>query len=58
MAKSFKQQKTRENYSKDVLKKMSKKERRLNKELADNYIDEEGYEFEEENEYEYRIFRE
>tara|TARA_B100000959_G_scaffold180142_1_gene188447 strand:+ start:2734 stop:2847 length:114 start_codon:yes stop_codon:yes gene_type:complete len=36
---------------------MSKKERRLNKELADNYIDEEIDEFEEENEYEYSSFR-
>ena len=41
MAKSFKQQKTRESLSKDILKNMSKKERRLNKELANNYIDDE-----------------
>ena len=56
MAKSFKQQKTRENYSKDVLKKMSKKERRFNKELASQYGDDEVDELEEE-EYEYDIFR-
>tara|TARA_Y100001963_G_C6575724_1_gene350999 strand:+ start:58 stop:231 length:174 start_codon:yes stop_codon:yes gene_type:complete len=56
MAKSFKQQKTRENYSKDVLKKMSKKERRFNKELASQYVDDEVDELEEE-EYEYDIFR-
>lgn len=52
MAKSFKQQKTRENFSKDVLKKMSKKERRFNKELANQYVDDEVDDFEEE-EYEY-----
>ena len=56
MAKSFKQQKTRENYSKDVLKKMSKKERRFNKELASQYVDDDVDELEEE-EYEYDIFR-
>ena len=48
MAKSFKQQKTRESLSKDILKKMSKKERRRNKEWANNYSDEEFEEFEEE----------
>ena len=52
MAKSFKQQKPRESFSKDVLKQMSKKERRLNKELANNYIDEEVDELEGEEEYE------
>jgi hypothetical protein len=53
MAKSFKQQKTRESLSKDILKNMSKKERRLNKELANNYIDDEFDETEgEEEEYE------
>ena len=57
MAKSFKQQKTRENFSKDVLKKMSKKERRFNKELANQYVDDEVDDFEEE-EYEYSNFRE
>jgi predicted CopG family antitoxin len=51
MAKSFKQQKTRESFSKDVLKQMSKKHRRLNKELANTYIDEEVDELEGEEKY-------
>ena len=53
MAKSFKQQKTRESFSKDILKNMSKKERRRNKDWANNYIDEEFDETEEVEEEEY-----
>jgi hypothetical protein len=55
MAKSYKQQKTKEKFSKDILESQSKKERRFNKELANNYV--EVDEFEEE-EYEYSNFRE
>ena len=55
MAKSFKQQKTRESFSKDILKNMSKKERRRNKDWANNYIDEEFDETEEEEEEEYEL---
>ena len=43
MAKSFKQQKTKERNSKDVVNKQRKKERQYGKDLANNYI-----EFEEE----------
>ena len=43
MAKSFKQQKTKERYSKDVVNTQRKKERQYGKDLANNYI-----EFEEE----------
>ena len=50
MAKSLKQQKTRESFSKDILKNMSKKVRRRNKDWANNYIDEEFDETEEEEE--------
>ena len=52
---SYKQQKTKEKFSKDILESQSKKERRFNKELANNYV--EVDEFEEE-EYEYSNFRE
>ena len=38
MAKSYKQQKTKEKFSKDILDKQSKKQRRFGKELADNYV--------------------
>ena len=54
MAKSYKQQKTKEKFSKDILESKSKKERRFNKELANNYI--ETDEFEEEQ-YEYSCIR-
>ncbi len=58
MAKSYKQQKTKEKFSKDILDKQSKKQRRFGKELADNYvIDWKDDEFEEE-EYEYNNTRE
>ena len=39
MAKSFKQQKTKERYSKDVVNKQRKKERQYGKDLANNYIE-------------------
>ena len=39
MAKSYKQSKTKEKYSKDVVDKQRKKERQYSKELANNYID-------------------
>lgn len=45
MAKSFKQQRTKEKFSKDVVDKQRKKERQFGKGLANNYID-----FEEEEE--------
>jgi len=45
MAKSYKQQKTKERYSKDVVSKQRKKERQFGKDLANNYI-----EFDEEEE--------
>ena len=57
MAKSYKQQKTKEKLSKDILDKQSKKRRQFSKELANNYIN-----FDEENEeeevYEYSNIRE
>jgi hypothetical protein len=57
MAKSYKQQKTKEKLSKDILDKQSKKRRQFSKELSNNYIN-----FDEENEeeevYEYSNFRE
>ena len=39
MAKSYKEQRTKEKYSKDVVSKRRKKERQFGKELANNYID-------------------
>lgn len=45
MAKSYKQQRTKERFSKDVVDKQRKKERQFGKGLANNYID-----FEEEEE--------
>ena len=39
MAKSFKQQKTKERFSKDVVSKQRKKERQFGKDLANNYIE-------------------
>ena len=39
MAKSYKQQKTKERYSKDVVSKQRKKERQFGKDLANNYIE-------------------
>lgn len=39
MAKSYKEQRTKEKYSKDVVSKQRKKERQFGKELANNYID-------------------
>lgn len=39
MAKSYKQQKTKERYSKDVVDKQRKKERQFGKDLANNYIE-------------------
>tara|TARA_B100000085_G_scaffold241305_1_gene232070 strand:+ start:2921 stop:3103 length:183 start_codon:yes stop_codon:yes gene_type:complete len=45
MAKSYKQQKTKERFSKDVVSKQRKKERQFGKDLANNYI-----EFDEEEE--------
>ena len=58
MAKSYKQQKTKEKFSKDILDKQSKKQQRFGKELADNYvIDWKDDELEEE-EYEYNNTRE
>lgn len=39
MAKSFKQQRTKEKFSKDVVDKQRKKERQFGKGLANNYID-------------------
>ena len=45
MAKSYKQQRTKEKFSKDVVDKQRKKERQFGKGLANNYID-----FEEEEE--------
>ena len=39
MAKSYKQQKTKERFSKDVVSKQRKKERQFGKVLANNYID-------------------
>lgn len=45
MAKSYKQQKTKEKFSKDVVDKQRKKERQFGKGLANNYI-----EFDEEEE--------
>lgn len=45
MAKSYKQQKTKERFSKDVVSKQRKKERQFGKDLANNYI-----EFDEEDE--------
>ena len=45
MAKSYKQQRTKEKYSKDVYSKQRKKERQFSKNIANTYI-----EFEEEDE--------
>ena len=45
MAKSYKQQRTKEKFSRDVVDKQRKKERQFGKGLANNYID-----FEEEEE--------
>ena len=39
MAKSYKQQRTKEKFSKDVVNKQRKKERQFGKGLANNYID-------------------
>ena len=39
MAKSYKQQRTKEKFSKDVVDKQRKKERQFGKRLANNYID-------------------
>ena len=39
MAKSYKQQKTKEKFSKDVVSKQRKKERQFSKELANNYFE-------------------
>ena len=39
MAKSYKQQKTKERFSKDVVSKQRKKERQFGKDLANNYIE-------------------
>ena len=39
MAKSFKQQRTKEKFSKDVVDKQRKKERQFGKGLANNYIE-------------------
>ena len=39
MAKSYKQQRTKEKFSKDVVDKRRKKERQFGKGLANNYID-------------------
>ena len=39
MAKSYKQQKTKERFSKDVVSKQRKKERQFSKELANNYFE-------------------
>ena len=39
MAKSYKQQRTKEKFSKDVVDKQRKKERQFGKGLANNYID-------------------
>ena len=39
MAKSYKQQKTKDRYSKDVVSKQRKKERQFGKDLANNYIE-------------------
>ena len=39
MAKSHKQQRTKEKYSKDVYSKQRKKERQFSKNLANTYID-------------------
>ena len=39
MAKSYKQQKTKERFSKDVVSKQRKKERQFGKDLTNNYIE-------------------
>ena len=39
MAKSYKQQRTKEKFSKDVVDKQRKKERQFGKGLANNYIE-------------------
>ena len=39
MAKSYKQQRTKEKFSRDVVDKQRKKERQFGKGLANNYID-------------------
>ena len=39
MAKSYKQQRTKEKFSKDVVDKQRKKERQFSKGLANNYIE-------------------
>jgi hypothetical protein len=39
MAKSYKEQRTKEKYSKDVVSKQRKKERRFGKDLVNNHID-------------------
>ena len=51
MAKSHKQQRTKEKYSKDVYSKQRKKERQFSKNLANTYIDFEQIEEEEEDVY-------
>jgi hypothetical protein len=38
MAKSYKQQRTKDKFSKDVVDKQRKKQRQFSKELANNYI--------------------
>jgi hypothetical protein len=38
MAKSYKQQRTKDKFSKDVVDKQRKKQRQFGKELANNYI--------------------
>lgn len=58
MAKSYKQQKTKEKFSKDILDKQSKKQRRFSKELADNYVIDWNDDELEEEEYEYNNTRE
>lgn len=45
MAKSYKQQRTKEKYSKDVYSKQRKKQRQFSKNIANTYV-----EFEEEDE--------
>tara|TARA_B100001123_G_scaffold98089_1_gene112797 strand:+ start:4756 stop:4920 length:165 start_codon:yes stop_codon:yes gene_type:complete len=40
MARSYKNEKTRDKYSKDVLKKEKSKERQFNKNLANSYFEE------------------
>lgn len=52
MAKSYKEQRTKEKYSKDVVSKQRKKERQFGKELANNYLNIDELE-EEEDEYYY-----